>query len=354
MGLPPVRRRRLANWAVPLGLIALMAVGYPYLADWVRAPLLRLFPPEGLTLAQTLSVIFGGPAVLFLIILSHEAGHALAGILGGLRFEMMAAGPVLLRSVEPGTGRRLKLGLNRQPALLAGYSVCLPPPEMIPQELRRAMVLHISGGPGASLIVGIGSLAAAVLMPATSGWESVARALLLLMGCGSLLVGLFTGLPTGGRSLLSDGARWLQLMRGGERASRDLTLLSTSSRSMAGDAPRLWDGHLLQAAGRIADSSLFEFWALRYLWLHHWDCSRIAEASAILQRALRVAEAHDHAVRRQAALDAARFSMWACSAPEVAAEWRGRARGTESLLTEDHEAAVASFFEAQASSDATP
>ena len=303
-------------------------------------------------MAQTLTVIFGGPAVLFLIIVHHEVGHATAGIAGGLRFEMLAAGPFVLRSVESGSLRRLEIGLHRQSALLAGFSVCLPPGEMPRQELRRAMLLHVSGGPLASLLAGTGLLAVGMFMPAVSGWASVVRALFLLMGTSSLLVGLFTAIPSGGRSLLNDGARWRQLARGGEKANRDLTLLGTSSRSMAGEAPRYWNGDHLRKASLIRDSSVFELWTLRYLWLHHWDSGRLHEASTVLQRTLRLAAANDPAIQDRAALDAVRFCQWALSAPEAAERWLGT--DVDASLTEDPETSVARFFEAQSAGNLSP
>ncbi|MFT4605765.1 MAG: hypothetical protein ACI9W4_002509 [Rhodothermales bacterium] len=344
----------MAQWGIPATVIILMAVGYPYLADFTRGPLLRLFPPEGLTLAQALAVVFGGPAVLFAIVLGHESGHALAGMAAGFRFEMMAAGPFVLRSFRTSAGRGLTFGIHGQPALLAGYSVCLPPACFDQKELRRGMLAHIIGGPVASLAVGLAALAAALLMPAVSGWATVIRALLMLLGFGSLLVGLATALPTPGRSLLNDGARWLQLVRAGDKGIRDLTLLTTSSQAMAGKAPRNWDGPRLRAASHIQDSSVFEFWSLRYLWLHHWDSGRLPDASQALKRALRIAAGHDHALRSQAALDAARFCTWTNASAGTAALWLELARGHPTILTDDAELAARRFFEETAGSPATP
>jgi hypothetical protein len=354
LDFPKASERRLGHWTVSLGLIGLLALGYPYLADLVRGPLLQLFPAEGLTLAEALGVVFGGPAVLFLIILSHETGHTLAGILAGLRFEMLAAGPVLLHRAASDAGGGLDIGLNRLPALMAGYSVCLPPRGMPAQALRRGMICHVAGGPGASLLVGILSLGIASAMAVGSGWESVARALLLLLGSGSLLVGLFTSLPVRGSGLLNDGRRWLELVRGGWRANRDLTLLTTSSRAMAGDAPKNWGRDDLEAATRNHDASVFEYWALRYLWLHLWDAGHHAHASRVLRRALIVASSQVRAIRDQGALDAARFSLWACGDSTLALEWQARTRDPCCSLIEDPEEAVASFFEVWADRSANP
>jgi hypothetical protein len=159
----------------------------------LRGPLLALFPAEGLSLHEAILVAAGGPVVLFGIILVHELGHVVGGQLAGFRFQMLAAGPLRIARVRG----RLRVGLNLNPGMMAGYAVSIP---RTTDGLREGMLRTVLAGPITSLGLGLLGFAAAGLMTPDSGLEAVVRALAGLFGLGSMLVGLGTLVPFGRRT----------------------------------------------------------------------------------------------------------------------------------------------------------
>lgn len=345
VGFPTDPGRRSLGNALPLILaLAGLLLAYWLVADEVRSIGTRLFPAEGLSLSQVLLVILGGPVVLWAVILVHESGHVAGGLAGGFRFQMMAAGPLVVSRETAGLSRawrkRLSIRLNRRFGTMAGYSVCTPDAEGSDLAgIRTGMIRHVAGGPASSLVAGL--IVITVLLAAgegpgagdrwldpggpwlapLGGWESVFRALALLFAAGSIVVGVATLIPISAGPVLNDGARLLQLARDDARTARDLTLLTISALAMSGRRPRSWPADLLEKALKPRDRSAFAFWARRYRHLNLWDLGQQRAAREALCAALEDASGLDPGIQRQAAWDAARFGRWGLRTPRSGGAW---------------------------------
>src|SRR5690606_38658246 len=108
-------------------------------------------PLAGVRLGPGLVVVLA-VAVYVACIAVHEAGHLLAGRLMGYRPLLFIAGPFRIERV----GDAIRFGLNRSIALAGGLAVCVP---VGLDDLRRRTLVMAAGGPVASLVVGVQSLA---------------------------------------------------------------------------------------------------------------------------------------------------------------------------------------------------
>lgn len=243
------------------GVIASAALyfGKPFLRD-------VHLPGKGMTVLAFL-------VAMFLAILAHEAGHAIAGATKGFTFYGLAAGPLALRR----RGHRLQMGFNRLPALWGGICVSIPPANE--PELARKMAWMALGGPLASLALALAMIAIFVV---SSGPVRFASGL-----TGLLSTALFLGtllMPVAGMGFKSDGARALALRRGTEEeiASEALAL---SHLALAEVPPREWPAkavkaaELLWAKGHAPGLGLLLVW--RYLSLREIDRAREILAQSI-------------------------------------------------------------------------
>lgn len=369
VGFPTDPGRRSLRDALPLILaLAGLLLAYWLVADQVRSIGPRLFPAEGLSPPQVLLVILGGPVVLWVVIVVHEVGHVVGGLAGGFRFQMMAAGPLVVsrKALESDAPRqlrdRLSIRLNRRLGTMAGYSVCTPDSAVLDlATIRGGMMRHVAGGPASSLLAGLTVLTVVLAaggwpgaggpwLAPLSGWQSAIRALALLFAAGSTVIGIATLIPITAGAVLNDGGRLLQLARDDARTVRDLSLLTTSALAMGGRLPRGWPAHLLETALEPEDRSAFAFWVRRYRHLNLWDLRQHRAARESLIAALELASGLDSGIRRQAAWDATRFSRWGLRTPEVDGAWMAHLATVEGgpvsddELAADPEPGVASFL----------
>ncbi|MCS7024055.1 MAG: hypothetical protein NZV14_04605 [Bryobacteraceae bacterium] len=243
--------RKAAAYSLPplLGLIVGATVGK-----------LNLFPE--VTRQQALSALAWLPVVLFLVIAIHEVGHLLGGMWFGLRFCLLAVGPLLVLREQ----NRIRIKFNRAFSLWGGLAAALP--ERF-QNLERAMLAFTAGGPLASLL-------AAVAL-----WQAPGVAARLASLC-SLLIGCVTLVPLRSSGFVSDGGRILMFLRQAEQAKRWSALALLSSYSLAMVRPREWPEEVIQQARAVPDGSPDD---LAAAWLEHkaaLDRGEIERARAAL------------------------------------------------------------------------
>jgi hypothetical protein len=225
----------------------------------------------------------GLPLALWLVIAWHELGHLLGGWSSGFRFALFAVGPLRIDRVHD----RIRVGWNRSAALWGGVAASTPvgPRSESTAAMRRAMMRVVAGGPLLSLI------GTALLIPASMLLQSnpSLAVLLGLSGALSLMIALATFYPNSMGGFQSDGARLMQLWRGGEEAERWACLASISGLSML-RRPRDWPEELVLAGSRGAVDSndgVSAAW-LRASW--HEDRGELPEASEWVSRALEAME----------------------------------------------------------------
>ena len=224
----------------------------------------------------------GGVSWIFIVlamfgaILAHELGHVLGGLRVGFHFVLLVVGPL---RVERDDDDRLKVRLNRDLASSGGIAALYPKDQ---RDLVRRFAWVIAAGPIASLVTGALCLAILAVMQE----PTVAKSFVATLGGMSLALAVATLVPMKSGYYLTDGARLLQLRRGGPAAERDAAMLSLLA-SSTGDAPfESWSRDVVEASIGPVDGSIFELQGRSYA--YGWTIAKgaVEDARAQLQRAL--------------------------------------------------------------------
>lgn len=171
---------------------------------------------------------------IWLHILIHEAGHAIAGIAAGCKPLAFGVGPLRLERGEGGWQLRWGGGI----AGIGGFAMLLPPSDAVPR--RREQALYLLGGPLSNLLVSVPVLLLA--NAATPGaWTIVGVG----FGAAGVMLGLVNLVPFKTAGWLSDGAGLLLLLRDPERAMDGFRVQQLIQASMNGQRPRDWPLSLL-------------------------------------------------------------------------------------------------------------
>jgi hypothetical protein len=227
-------------------------------------------------------LLAGAVVVVLAVLATHEAGHLLAGRLVGFRFLLFIAGPVRVAR----EGDRVRVGWNRSLSLAGGIAATGPTPDRL-ERLRERTAIMVAGGPVTSLLAGlaVGALyLAAGPGDAAAGGPGVLPKLALIFALASLAIAVVTLFPGRASGFLTDGARLLQLLRGGPRAEADAALVALIAWSLAGVRPGDWDPDLVERALRDDDGP-FHATGLHYAWRHAADAGD-EEAAASYRKAL--------------------------------------------------------------------
>ena len=149
------------------------------------------------------------------VVLTHELGHAIAGLASDFRVAFLYMGPL---RVEWPRGRPVRLELNHRLSLWGGAVVVLPRSYPSGDNLgpfRMRMLAMFAAGPGASIVVGLLALGVS-LATQTFPRESFGSGLswLQLLALMSLFVGIGQVIPLKIGDQRSDGLRVLRLLRG--------------------------------------------------------------------------------------------------------------------------------------------
>ncbi len=215
----------------------------------------------------------------WMTILWHELGHVAGGWLSGFRLLLLAAGPLKIER----SYNRLRLRFNRQPALWGGLAATAPlnGAAKSGDSMLRALLLVVAGGPSFSLI------GALLLAPAywMAGSHNDLAILLGIAGALSLVIALATLLPASSGGYKSDGARLLQLFRGGPPAERwaSMAVLSGMCHTLR---PRDWPAQLVESSTVPGDRSNDGVSAAWLRACYHEDCGDLAAARSWVEQAL--------------------------------------------------------------------
>ena len=200
---------------------------------------------------------------LFLSIAFHEAGHLAGGLSAGFTFSVFIVGPFMLVR----EGNRIVFKWNRGLGFFGGMAACMPRDT---HNLMRRFLISVAGGPLASLLL---ALAAFVVIRAfdLEAHENTLRGFLLSFGVHALGwvsggVFLIACLPMKSAGFYTDGARIINLLRGGNLAKLDAILMTTLTESATGTRPRDLNLSLLQEATTLPVQSVFRVYAHLYLY----------------------------------------------------------------------------------------
>jgi hypothetical protein len=284
--------------------------------------LLKLLTSDRRFLLGLIAVFIFAPCVA---LLAHELGHVLAGWLVGFRFQLLVIGPLRL---ERGVSGRVRLRLNRDPALFWGVASSLPTSN---RDVIKKFARFAAGGPTTSL-----AFAALMVLPlalAPSWFGPLARVALALTGLCSGALGLATAIPMSkGTFLLSDGARVLRLARGGAPAARDAALLQLEALSAGKNRPREWDDAVVATALMPADASAGECIARQMAYLVAVDRGDGELAYGHLTRALELIDTLPGSAAVPLTAEAAYFEGWWRGRADEAQRWLGRLPASSPFL----------------------
>lgn len=190
--------------------------------------------------------VVGLAPVFMLAVGIHEAGHLVAGAAVGFKPYVFIVGPLKLER----TDGRWRIGFNRSISLSGGLSAGIPNHT---ERLRERLLVHVAGGPAASVI---GGLIATGVLPAlgpppgvrVSGPAAGAYFLVIALALISSLIAVIALVPGKKSGYSSDGAQILRFMKNSPDVDADVALLAVSLSSMGGRRPRDWDAALLARA----------------------------------------------------------------------------------------------------------
>lgn len=182
----------------------------------------------------------------------HEIGHVVAGNLAGMRFVFMMVWPVQIR-------RRGHKGIIIRPMFNAGVGLG-GLAGMVPrsgQDMRKAYLWMLRGGPLTSLISGIIGILVGLL---TGFSTTIAGAIFWQIGIINFLLFLLTIVPKQAAGYLSDGAAiGLLKKEGSAEVSIYTSLLQLSSEMASGKLPSEFHKESLKTLLEIDPSSPFYY-----------------------------------------------------------------------------------------------
>lgn len=185
--------------------------------------------PGELTLPLLAGVLAVVLLMLWLQVLVHEAGHALAGLLAGRRFIAAGVGPLRLERGDGVWNLRWGGGIKG----IGGFAATFPPGP----ERRRSAALFVLGGPVANLA---SAASAGAVLAVADVSHPLAMAALGSTALAGLLLGVVNLVPLQSHGWHSDGQNLRELLRDSPawRVMQGQQLAVAAA--MAGIRPRDW------------------------------------------------------------------------------------------------------------------
>lgn len=215
--------------------------------------------------------------IIFLVLAIHELGHTFAGMWVGFEFRMITVGPFMLRKEM----EKIRFRWNTRLNAAGGLALCLPKTN---DRLRSKFMKFVAGGPLASLLfAALSFLIYYLFFPSTKG--SLMGSFWKFSALMSALIFIVTILPMHSGGFFSDGARLLNLIKGGQQTEIDLAILTTTTASSSGIRPRDLNIAPIQKILEAGYEHPFIPYLHLYMHAHLSDQGKIEEAHQFLLRA---------------------------------------------------------------------
>lgn len=211
----------------------------------------------------------------FLVILIHEMGHILGGLIMGNEFSMMIVGPLKLQK-EDG---QYQLTFNKNIAMAGGLALTLPT-KVEGFKKRRAAV--IGGGPFASLILAI--IAYFLFVNFSDVSSKMVDSFFLFLGILSAAIFIITIIPMKVGGFMSDGMQLLMTFREDEKAKQYADFMHLFALDNKGVSPKDLPAALFtkEQDKPIVDS--FDLAFQQYLYYRAVDENDLTTAGRLLQK----------------------------------------------------------------------
>jgi hypothetical protein len=268
------------------------------IARWIHRSLDNVPPATGL-----LWLPLAPFAAALAVIIVHELGHAVVGVLAGFRLLSIQFGPL---QISPPFHLKWKSKLRLPGA--SGMAVLLPTRI---DGLRYRGVAMILGGPLANLL----SAAVVILLMPQMGWFTG-----LFVGL-SVLTGVGNLVPFRKRALTSDGKRILMLLRNGPQGERWLAILQLVADLRNGVEPEDLRLDFLTIATAVQDDSLETASAYGIAHAAAYYRHDDAEAARLLEVSLQHSGCQPPMMREAIFSDAANFQAKRRRRADLAKHW---------------------------------
>jgi len=187
--------------------------------------------------------------LVFLSILLHELGHAVAAVLGGATLVRLQAGPVQLHALRNGWRVRWKRG----PREFAGMVQSFPSPH---RPLRRQMMVTVAAGPLVNGLLALGSLGLGYALR-----HHPAGAVLLGVGGYNTTLALANLLPWSSGMYASDGLLLWRWIRGIDHDDPQVAFTMLNARLLSGERFGAWADEYLRTLARSSQPGpMFVLW----------------------------------------------------------------------------------------------
>ncbi|MEG7845714.1 site-2 protease family protein [Bacillus mobilis] len=203
-------------------------------------------PAGSLTVVLILSILYGVTrtgklevmlniwallGIFLLVVIIHELGHVVFGVIGGLTFKFMTVGPITVQKEK----EKVRIRENKLWAYFGGVAMLIPPSRVTP-NLSKKWAWMTLGGPITSLLFGM-----------TFGYIYMVSyyQYLLYFSVFHFIIFAVTIVPIKG-TLMSDGMQFLILIKGDEKAKQHLYNIQVSSELFSYKRPKNWDERLVE------------------------------------------------------------------------------------------------------------
>lgn len=284
-----------------LGFILLVGLSgiLGYLGGKFGATVGRTLPAESFLALVALII-----PIFFTVIAVHEGGHALAGVYVNFDFRMYVVGPFLWEREQFGW----KFKWNKNVNTAGGMVICLP---RSTDDLPKRFARYAVGGPAASLVLAaLAMLAYLSIQYFNDSTEfTLASLSLFFLALMSGAIFLVTIVPYRAGGFSSDGARILQMLRGGDTSRLEILLLKIVTESSSGIRPSKLSRADLDEAFELGTRlhAPTTVYIISYLHQHEFDLGNYDEAERWLLQYLEKSDEVPNGFRNAVWLDACLF-----------------------------------------------
>jgi len=268
---------------VPLTLGGVGALGGYFGAYYLKSAVsLQAFAPHGAP--EKISFIAIAFFAIWFVIAVHELGHLSAGLAQGFRIALYTAGFLGIRGTEHG----IRFFFNRQFNLMGGLAATFPEKLESGADLRRKFIPIVAAGPISSFLLSIsaGFLCWHLLQSPEEHPSLMIRASVTFLLFTTLISGLIflaTMIPTRAGGFMSDGARLISLINGGEKGRYEEASLAVTAYMGAGKLPSEYPAELLARLTSRSPDSLLGLNGLYFAFTHHLDRGEAQKALPLAQ-----------------------------------------------------------------------
>lgn len=212
---------------------------------------------------------------VFLVLLIHELGHIVGGLIGGNTFALLIVGPLRVEKEE----EKLRWRLNKSMSAFGGLALTMPNST---ENFKQRRALTVAAGPGASLLLAVLAWGLVFLTDPTV-LQGAFRFFLFCLGGLSLIIFVATIIPMQSGGFLSDGMQLVQIFSNNPSAKRYEALLQLMARIQQGLRPKEIGEEELAVTTSLGYDDTFGLSALHYKYYKAVDGHDLVQAAELIQ-----------------------------------------------------------------------